>query len=901
MSIPSMAYSLSWLLASVAASTELARAQCPEFSPSFGPPGGGVARAAEAQVVFDDGTGPALYVVGGFAAAGDVLASNVARWDGTRWSTLGSGLTGQLPWAYCATVFDDGTGPSLVVGGTFTEAGGVPVLNIAAWNGATWSPLGAGLNGSFVEALAVFDDGSGPALYAGGLIADSGATTIHHLGKWDGSSWSDVGGGPPVGEVHALWVHDDGSGSKLYVGGDLGICRWDGTSWSTVGGLVGALVHSLTTFDDGTGPALYVGGDFTTAGGLTVNSVAKWDGQSWSSLSGGVGFYSGPPDVRSLGVYDDGSGPRLYVGGLFTSAGGAPAYCLASWDGATWSPIDGVYSWWGVLSFGVFDPGTGPELYVGASVGSPTLAPVMGIARWNGAHWSRMQSGNFQGVDGTIQALATYDDGGGRAVYAGGLLSAAGDVFTGYSAGGLVYQGGVAKWDGANWSTVGSGVHGAVYALAEFDDGSGPALYAGGYIFSAGGIPSGNVVRWNGQSWSPVGPAGSLPGEVDALCVYDDGHGAKLYAGGLIPGGFEVWDPANGWTIPPGGYVNGRVESMAVHDRGAGSRLVVGGKFNSPEQDIAEWDGNNFAGFGCGIGTPNYNDHVWALATFDFGSGAQLVAGGNFHRADCAPSTNVVAWNGSNWVSMPEVGGNVRSFARFDDGSGPALYAGVAFPGAMVRLSGSSWSPLGNSTAGYVYALMTLEDTASGRNELVVGSDILTPSEHFVGFSTWRGCAPPGAKFCFGDGSGGSCPCANDGALRRGCENSHWTGGAELTASGGIQPDTVVLRATGELTHALSVFLQGSADVGPFLYGDGLRCAGGSLLRLFIKNANGGFVAAPQAGDLSITARSAQLGDPIAPGSTRYYQTYYRDPNPNFCPNPPGNTWNTTNGVVITW
>jgi hypothetical protein len=53
--------------------------------------------------------------------------------------------------------------------------------------------------------------------------------------------------------------------------------------------------------------------------------------------------------------------------------------------------------------------------------------------------------------------------------------------------------------------------------------------------------------------------------------------------------------------------------------------------------------------------------------------------------------------------------------------------------------------------------------------------------------------------------------------------------------------------------------------------------------------------------DLSITARSAALGDRIVPGATRYYQTYYRDSNLSFCSAPADDSWNVTNGVKITW
>jgi hypothetical protein len=73
------------------------------------------------------------------------------------------------------------------------------------------------------------------------------------------------------------------------------------------------------------------------------------------------------------------------------------------------------------------------------------------------------------------------------------------------------------------------------------------------------------------------------------------------------------------------------------------------------------------------------------------------------------------------------------------------------------------------------------------------------------------------------------------------------------------------------------------------------------LKRLYIKNAVGGATSAPAPGDPSITTQSANLGDTIAPGSVRIYQTYYRDPSLTFCPSPTGNTWNVSNGVRITW
>ena len=169
-----------------------------------------------------------------------------------------------------------------------------------------------------------------------------------------------------------------------------------------------------------------------------------------------------------------------------------------------------------------------------------------------------------------------------------------------------------------------------------------------------------------------------------------------------------------------------------------------------------------------------------------------------------------------------------------------------------------------------------------------------------VGASTTAANIP---AFCFGDGTGVTpCPCGNTGLPGRGCDNSFATGGAQLSAAGTTTPDTMVLTQTGELLTAFSIFLQGTTALNPAVtFGDGLRCVGGSLKRLYLKAAVAGTVSAPTGADPAITVRSAALGDPIPVGGVRFYQVYYRDPSPTFCPNPPGNTWNVGNAWAIVW
>ena len=345
-----------------------------------------------------------------------------------------------------------------------------------------------GVNGS-VSALAVFDDGTGPALYAGGSFQQAGGVEAYNIARWNGDSWSDVGIGVG-GEVRALAVFDDGSGPALYAGGFLevlvsgpvkGIAKWDGQSWSPVGTGLGNggqdRVAALAVFDDGTGPALYATGRFTNAGSIGVNRIAKWNGQAWSPVGGGL---DGPGS--SLVVFDDGSGSALYVGGNFFQAGGVTSPNLARWNGTAWSSLVGQQVGGEVLALAVFDDGSGEALYAGGSFSTAQNGVGNRIARWNGASWSPLGVG----MDDRVLSLAVFNDGTGEALYAGGWFTTAGGIAASR----------IARWDGQSWTPLDEGVNAEVNALVPFDDGSGPALGAGGSFNMAGPWPSSGIAKW---------------------------------------------------------------------------------------------------------------------------------------------------------------------------------------------------------------------------------------------------------------------------------------------------------------------------------------------------------------------------------------------------------------------
>jgi Tol biopolymer transport system component len=152
-----------------------------------------------------------------------------------------------------------------------------------------------------------------------------------------------------------------------------------------------------------------------------------------------------------------------------------------------------------------------------------------------------------------------------------------------------------------------------------------------------------------------------------------------------------------------------------------------------------------------------------------------------------------------------------------------------------------------------------------------------------------------------------SCPCGNaPSGSGRGCDNSAATGGASLAATGGtfVSSDSLVFTTTGEKPTATSVVLQGTASLASgALYGQGVRCVGGTLKRLYTKTAYAGSITAPEfiyTTDLTVSARSAQVGNPISPGQSRWYLVFYRDPTVlGGCPS--SSTFNATQTGLVSW
>jgi hypothetical protein len=152
----------------------------------------------------------------------------------------------------------------------------------------------------------------------------------------------------------------------------------------------------------------------------------------------------------------------------------------------------------------------------------------------------------------------------------------------------------------------------------------------------------------------------------------------------------------------------------------------------------------------------------------------------------------------------------------------------------------------------------------------------------------------PGTAYCSGDGSGTTaCPCGNGGASGAGCTNGSGLGGA-LGASGSasVSVDTLVLEASQLLPNQPALFFQGDNAINGgsgISFGDGLRCAGGGVIRLQVRFPD---AAGACATSISISAKGGCVA-----GDVKRYQAWYRDPATSPC----GAAFNLSNGYEISW
>ena len=667
--------------------------------------------------------GSEIFVGGRFDVFNRAPANNIARWDGTRWTTLGEGPANGVDGPVSSIRVD---GDDVYVGGEFRHAGGREARFVARWDGSAWHSLGEGpangVDGNAAHVNAIVTTGDG--VFVGGAFRTAGGRRASAVARWDKATgeWSSLRGGTDLlrdygGSVSRMAA----DGDAVYISGNFkgvaglkarDLARWDDRKqrWSALPGIDPAGGLDMVA----SGGMLYAAGALRVNGRLR-RTVARWNGRSWKLLARGLpqrddvvvgfsgvavrdgrvvasGFFPkrvGDEDVfYPLMVWDgerweyDGTPLRgWYFSGAYAGARVAddgvtvigafirdergPLYHVARWepDRGAWRAFQDPAPQNGLYAWTSFATAvSGEDLYVGGDYLAAGRR-VDGLARWDGETWETLAPGPD---DGYLTAL-TVD---GDDVYAGGAFSRIGGVPALF----------VAKWDGREWRALGGGVGGSnheeVYAIAV----DGDTVYVAGSLATAGGAPASNIAKWDGERWSTLGPPGAeglTADEFHVATVYAlEIVGGSLYAAGTFSRAGDVaannvarWDGKRWWPLGDGPS-NG-VDSIVWDLASDGDVLYVSGLFatagGTPASGIARWRDGAWSSLAGGVSLAPCESgecpqaYVFGLGIVD----GSLIASGTFDRAGGAPAYGVAIWDGTQWSPLGSgVAGNAKAIWR---------------------------------------------------------------------------------------------------------------------------------------------------------------------------------------------------------------------------------------------
>jgi hypothetical protein len=599
--------------------------------------------------------------------------------------------------AYTTAIFDDGTGPALYMGGALREVAGDPAIsNIAKRVNGEWVGVGGGLP-TTVHALAVFDDGNGPALYA--ACADQ-------LRRWNGQQWSDpLASYPPLSPglpAVAMCVHDDGTGPALFIGTVqirsveappsspiFGLARFRNGSLSQVGPALGmsgggSQVRAMAVFNDGRGSRLYIGGSFTSFCGVTCSGMVTWTGASIDRIDPRL-----TGEVYTLAIHDDGAGSALYAGGALNTQSRHSGPCgVAKLVGQVWVDT-GVRdvsstSYLGCSTLCSLNDGSGPALY--AAIGGAAERAAT-IKRFRDGAWTTVIDASRQGSNRHANCLFPSDEHPGELVLGGDFPAPAIHLVNG------AFQ---------PYMRQGLGLPTRPVSLVCAGDGETGEVIATDVSLAAG---NGGLSRFTGSGWVAVTGASSLSNPTWVR----NGSGGSLFASA---GGVYRRDGVQWQRLPalPG----------------------------SPTPTVKSL-------FACG----DTDQMLYAVLNISLGS----------------YSARIVRWGELGWEELPGVfrgtglGQTIAGIVEYDDGSGPAIFVGGSFTQIdgvpvhpLVRLRGTSWEDVGtplqfpNLFNGLVNALCIHTDTV-GTSLFVGGSFTHLGTEQVNGFARFdsRGLTRPGA------------------------------------------------------------------------------------------------------------------------------------------------------------
>jgi uncharacterized delta-60 repeat protein len=807
----------------------------------------------------------------------------------------------------------------ILVGGLFTTFNGSPRGNLVRLlsTGAVDPTFNTTVGANFsVSAIAIQSDGR---VLIGGNFSSYNGTSVNCIVRLtqDGSlDPTFTPGTGPSNYIKTIKLQPDGrilvGGAFLQFSGStrqyIARLQTNGVLDPTFAPAPGAddVVYSIALQADG---KVLIGGHFSNVNNLAKNRLARLESNGALDASFSSGFTSFSGDVLAITLQSDG---KIVIGGSFTEYGGVAKQRLArltstgSLD-ATFNPQGAGVGGGSILGFAWQPDG---KLLIAGGLVTYNERVRYGLARLSPNGDLDIGFNQAYGTQAIVRSIACQPD---NKILIAGSLSAVNDNL----------RKGVARLDSDGNvdptfdSSAGADNNQVSCVLAQPDG----RVLIGGSFLNYGGVPRSRIARLtaSGALDTSFDPGTGANGIITAMAIQSDG---KIW----ICGDFTIFRgvsitriarlTADGNLDPlfnPGAGANAAINAIVLQPDG---KAIIGGSFTSyngaTRNRVARINANGLQDtlFDPALGANN------AVSALLLQADGRILVGGAFTTFNGQPHGGIVRLAAigvldPTFLAGAGANGSIMSLAQQPDGK---ILAGGLFtsfnnvPSVRVARLGvngavdagfnSGTGFAGGPFGGPLYSLCLQADGkllcggAFGEYNGQVRNNMarLLGDDYFV-------------EFCFGDGSAGTaCPCVNIGLGDRGCNNSLSTGGGQLGGSGNPAADAVVLSASGLLPTALTIFLQGTTSLSaPAVFGDGVRCVGGALKRLYVKSASAGSVSAPAAGDPSIRAQSAALGDVIAPGTKRYYQAYYRDANASFCPAPAGSTYNITNGVEILW
>jgi hypothetical protein len=172
------------------------------------------------------------------------------------------------------------------------------------------------------------------------------------------------------------------------------------STWAALGAGLDATAYAVEVAPDG---RIYFGGSFANAGGAPAVGVAVWNPitSAWAALGAGM---SAAPTVTLILIAENG---MVYVFGTFTTAGGIAAVGAARWNGVSWQAMGAGFTS-GLVYAGSGAIAPDGTIYVGGG-GLVSGYPIpQNFAFWRDPLWI---AGDGDTDGRTVEALAIHTDG----------------------------------------------------------------------------------------------------------------------------------------------------------------------------------------------------------------------------------------------------------------------------------------------------------------------------------------------------------------------------------------------------------------------------------------------------------------------------------------------------------